>query len=185
MKKNNILFANILLVMLSILFLPGCSLFDKIDDISFDSKLTETLDVVDNSTGQNVAYSEIIVIHATTDSEINKYLDKIKGFSLNKLTYQVVGNSSQQQGITFSGSFSYSAIASSSTTVLATITNLNLDDLSTVHNLPISQSDIKAINNLLKNDKAIKFYLEGFVSETPVSVLVEITLDVTVEADAL
>jgi hypothetical protein len=184
--KNLIQFlASITIVALSILSFPGCSLFDKVDDISFNSSLTEYLEVIDNSTGQNVAYSETIVIDATTDPDVNKYLDKIKGFTLQKLTYQIVGVSNTAPGTLFSGNMSFGAISSGTPSVAVTITNLDVNDLSTVHELTINQSDINTINSLLKTDKAVKFYLTGTLSQTPVNLLIEIIMDVKVDADAL
>ncbi len=185
MKKFIQFPAGVILLGLCLTWLPGCSLFDKADDISFDTVLTEYLDVIDNSSSQNVAYSETIVIDATTDPDINKYLDKIKGIKLNKLTYQIVGVSNTAPGTLFSGSLSFGAIGSSTPTVAITITDLDMNDLATVHQVTISQSDINTINNLLKNDKAVKFYLSGEISQTPVYANIEIVMDVQVDADAL
>ncbi len=175
----------LILVALCLTYLSGCSLFDKIDDITFDATLTEYLEVADESTSQNVAYSEIVVIDATSDPEIEKYIDKIKEIKLKKLTYQIVSVSNTAPGTLFSGNLSLGDISGSSPSVVITITNLDINDLSTVHEVAINQNDINTVNSLLKSDKAVAFYLSGEISQTPVYANIEIVMDVEVDADAL
>lgn len=176
----------VVLVSLTTLF-TSCDLFDKADDIDFDTTLEETIFIAEEGTGTNVAYSETIIIDATSDPDIEEYKDKIKGFTIKKISYQVtnfVGASLS----TFSGTVAFGDAALATSTVSATITNLNLQQASTsgtIYELTFNQTDIDKIAALLLDDKAVKIYLNGTLSQTPASCNVNVVLEVTVKADAL
>jgi hypothetical protein len=51
--------------------------------------------------------------------------------------------------------------------------------------MSINQTDIDKIANLLKDDKAVKLYLDGLLSATPLFTNVRVILEVSVKADAL
>jgi hypothetical protein len=167
--------------------LAGCDLFNDLDDVSFDSTLSENIVVSESSAGTNVANSEIIVLDATSDPDINQYKDKIKGIRVNKISYQVVSFSATDP-VTLSGTMAFGESTTSSPTVVAAITSLNLKEAflnGTVYDLTVPQTDIDKISALLKDDKAVKIYLNSTLSKTPVSFTIELILDVTVEANAL
>ena len=167
--------------------LAGCDLFKDIDDVSFDSTLSENIVVSESNTGTSVANSEIIVLDATTDPDINQYKDKIKGIKINKISYQVVTFSATDP-VTLSGTISFGESTTNSPTVIASVASLNLKEAfvnGTVYELPVQQADIDKISALLKDDKAVKIYLNSVLSKTPVSFTIELIMDVTVEADAL
>lgn len=175
----------LLLGMLTLL--AGCDLFNDLDDVSFDSTLSENIVVSESGTGTNVTNSEIIVLDATIDPDINQYKDKIKGIKINKISYQVVSYSATDP-ISLSGTISFGESTTSSPTVVATVASLNLKEAflnGTVYELPVQQADIDTISALLKDDKAVKIYLNSVLSKTPVAFTIELIMDVTVEADAL
>jgi hypothetical protein len=167
--------------------LAGCDLFNDLGTVSFDSTLSEEIVVSESSTGTNVANSKTIVLDATTDPDINQYKDKIKGIKVNKISYQVVSFSATDPVI-LSGTMAFGESTTSSPTVIAAVTSLNLKEAflnGTVYDLTVPQADIDKISALLKDDKAVKIYLNSTLSKTPVSFTIEIILNVTVEADAL
>lgn len=179
MKNHTLLLAALAFAILS---LASCEL----DDVSFDSTLEENILVIEESEGTNVAYEETIVLDATTDPDINKYKSKIKGFKIRKLSYQIVNYNGQPA--VFNGSLSFGDASQTSPIVLASVTNLDIQqayNLSQVYELSLNQADIDKIAALLKEDKAVKIYLTGTLSQTPVTFEVNVIMDVTVEADAL
>jgi len=175
-------------VVTTIIFLLGsCSLFEDVDDVSFDTTLDETLTVSEPDAGTNVAYEEVLTLDATSDPDISKYKAKIKGFKVNKVSYQII-NYAGDFSTVFNGSLSFGDASSSSASVAATVSNLNVKQAylsGTVYELLINQADIDKIAALLKDDKAVKIYLNGTLSQTPVSFDVNVVMDVTVEANAL
>src|SRR6187551_3382591 len=124
--------------------LAGCDLFNDLDDVSFDSTLSENIVVSESGTGTNVASADIIVLDATTDPDINQYKDKIKGIKVNKISYQVVSFSATDP-VTLSGTMAFGESTASSPTVIAAITSLNLKEAfvnGTVYDLTVPQADI-------------------------------------------
>lgn len=187
MKKHTIkTTTGILLVMITILF-SGCDLLNKADDINFDASLETSISVTEESTGTDVAYNKVVILDATTDGDINKYQNKISGFTIHKISYQIVSFDGTN-GATFSGTLSFGDATQTVPTVAATISNLNLQTAYTsgqLFDLSFSQSDVEKIQSLLKANKAVKIYLNGTLSATPLYCVIEVFLDVTVKADAL
>jgi hypothetical protein len=176
--KTQILRVISLVVMVSFTTLfVACDLLDEVDDIDFDATLEESIDVTEASTGTNVSYTETIILDATADPDIDEYKDKITGFTINKVSYQITSFDGTA-GTTFTGT----------STVSATITNLNLQTAYSsgqIFDLTISQADVDKVAALLKDDKAVKIYLAGVLSKTPLYCTVRIILEVSVKADAL
>ena len=175
-----------LLALITTLF-TACDLFDKADDVSFDATVDERVIVTEENEGTNVSYTKIVTLDATADPDINKYKNKISGFTIKKVSYQIT-NFNGPEDATFSGTLSFGEAAQTTPTVAATITNLNLQEAfnaSQVLELPINQGDIDAIAGMLKDDKAVKLYLDGLLSATPMTCTIKVILDVTVKADAL
>lgn len=176
----------VLLVSFTTLF-ASCDLFEDADDIDFDATLEETITITEESTGTNVAYAETIILDATADPDIDEYKDKITGFTIKKISYQVTSYDGPSL-CTFSGTLAFGDASLATSTVSATITNLNLQQAFTsaqVFDLTFSQGDADKIAALLKDDKAVKIYLNGTLSQTPVFCTVRVIADVSVKADAL
>lgn len=174
------------LALITTLF-TSCDLLDKADDVNFDATVDEIIIVTEENEGSNVSYAKIVTLDATADPDINKYKNKVSGFTVKKVRYQVT-NFIGPVGATFSGTLSFGAASQTTPTVAATISNLNLQQAFSsgqVLELPISQADVDAIAGMLKDDKAVKLYLDGLLSETPMTCSVKVILDVSVKADAL
>lgn len=173
------------LALISTLF-GACSLFDKADDVNFDATLDEVVTVTEPDAGENVAYHQIILLDATTNADIDKYQNKISGFTVKKISYQVVSFTGAAS--TFSGTLSFGDEGTSTPTVVATVSNLNLQQAlasGQIFDLPVNQADIDKISSLLKDDKAVKIYLDGTLSTAPISSNILVIMDVSVKADAL
>lgn len=165
----------------------ACDLLDKADDVSFDATVEETILIAEENEGTNVSYAETITLDATSDPDISKYKSKISGFTIKKISYQVV-TFDGPTGATFSGTISFGDASQATPTVAATVTNLNLQQANSsgqIFELVFNQSDVDKIAAMLKDDKAVKLYLNGFLSATPVYSGIRVILDVSVKADAL
>ena len=174
-------------LIVSSFLISSCDLLDKADDVNFDTTLEETINISEQDAGTNVAYSETITLDATTDPDINEYKNKITGFTVKKVSYQITGYDGPSNA-TFSGTVSFGDASTTTPTVAATISNLNFQTANagqTIFDLPVSQADIDKIGNLLKDDKAVKIYLNGTLSATPLYSNVRVILEVSVKADAL
>ena len=174
------------LALITTLF-SACDLLDKADDVSFDATVDETIIVTEENEGTNVSYNKIVTLDATADPDINKYKNKLSGFTVKKVSYQVT-NFNGPESARFSGTMSFGEASQTTATVAVTVTNLNLQQAfnsGQVLDLPINQADVDAIAGVLKNDKAVKLYLDGLLSATPLTCSIKVILDVSVKADAL
>jgi len=174
-------------LILSALSIASCDLLDKADDVNFDATLEETISITEQDAGTNVAYSETITLDATTDPDINEYKNKITGFTVKKVSYQIISYDGPTNA-TFSGNISFGDASTTTPTVAAAISNLNFQTANaaqTIFDLPINQADIDKIASLLKDDKAVKIYLNGTLSSTPLYATIRVILEVSVKADAL
>lgn len=183
MKKPS-LFGITVLALAAVSF-SGCNKIDEIDDVEFHSDFEQEIAVIDPTPGENRPYSQTITFDATTDPEIDKYKSKIKGFTIEKLSYIINDANNPTSGSRFSGTMGFSASGSASATVLASITNLDLDDNITEHEITLAQADLDKIAGYLRDDKAVKIYLTGVITQTPIDITVTVKIKATVTANAL
>jgi hypothetical protein len=183
--KNHSSFGIALLALASVIF-SGCDKVDDLTDFQFHSSFEESIPVVDASISDTPKdYSHVLTFDATSDSEIQKYKTKIKSFSIDKITYIVDDSENVTKGVKFNGTLGFSASDGGAATVLTTVTNLDLDDHTTIHEITLAQADLDKIAGYLTANKAFKIYLAGKVSKTPINVVVNVKVAVTVVSNAL
>jgi len=170
---------------LTAVFFSGCDKVNDLDDFEFHGDFEESISMVDPATGENRAYSEDITIDATTDSQIEKYKTKIKSFKIDKISYTLDDSENPTKGAKFNGTMGFSDSDGGAATVLTTITNLDLDDHTTVHEITLAEADLQKLTGYLSTSKAMKIYVTGIVSKTPINVIVNVKIEVTVVANAL
>lgn len=167
-------------------FFSGCDKVDDLTDFEFHSDLEESIPVVDENTSDTEkAYSHDILIDASTDTEIQKYQSKIKSFKIDKISYTIDDSENKTKGVKFNGDLGFSASDGGSATILTTITNLDLDDHTTVHEITLAPADLDKIAGYLNTNRTFKVYLNGKVSKTPINIIVNVKTEVTVVAKAL
>jgi hypothetical protein len=175
------------LVLIAVAF-TGCNLFDKANDVTFTTTLDQTFNVDEEAIAENKAYSQQLVVDATTDPQIDKYKNKIKLFTVTKVTYKIT-NFESAVPVTFSnGTLSFSSSDATSADAITTISNVDLQDAyynGTEYELTLSADAITKIQNYLKANKAVKVYLAGTLSQTPVLFDVEVSLNLKVESGVL
>ena len=180
------MFSLVVLGIITTLF-ATCDKIDELDDVDFDAPLEGSINVNAPSAGTNVPYSDVIILDAMTDPDINEYASKIKSFTINSIRYQIISYDGPADAL-FSGTIAFGEAFQSTASVFATIDNFDLQQAYTtgqIFDLTFSPADITTIQNFLLNDKAVNIYLDGSLSETPLYCTIKIYLDVTVKADAL
>lgn len=170
----------------------SCDLFDEVDDVTFKIKIGNTFEVDENfdSEGDPVPYLDggIQVIDATTNSEFNKYKDKINELVIDSVTYSVTDYDPSTPGVLFSngmGSF-YAAAGGASAFASAGITIQDIQgSVGRSYKLNYETSDLQEIATQLKNLHSVGFLVSGTFSQTPVAFNIPVVLHCTITADAL
>lgn len=158
----------------------SCSLFEDLDDVSFDSDVT--LEFYVNETEAipgGATYVDQAVLDITSDPDVAEYADKIKDVKVNKITYRITGLT--ESGITFSNG---SLMTVSNSKVIATLTNLPLTESAT-GDFTVDTDGFSQLSAKLKNLESENILLQGTLSETPIAFKVECIFNVTVTANAL
>ena len=117
---------------------------------------------------------------ATTDSEINRYKDKIKSYSVNSITLQIL-NYVGDDGITLTGTLEFG-------NVIVEINNLDLsalDQSGEEMELNIPMDDLAEVAQELEGGNDVSGSIEGTVSDKPVSFTLKLNFDVSLEAQVL
>jgi hypothetical protein len=160
--------------------LTSCNLFDKADDVKFDSPIEGSLSVNATNVG---SVTENLTLSSASSPEINKYKDKIRKFTVNKVTYTIVDYLGEADCL-FSGSVKTS-IANSATLSLTDVNIKQLNDAGTATELVLPANDLQAIAALLKEDKEVIVTVTGSLTKIPASFKIKFTINATIEADAL
>lgn len=185
MRKKSIITSLSALIIVALL--GSCDLFDKADDVSFSSDLKKSINVNESSSNSDISYSSDFTIDFSSDAEADKYREKVKDVTVNKVTYKI-SNFDGTAGTTFTGDLSFGPASGGSFTVATALTNVDLKAASDSGNefeIPLNQTDINTVTELLKNDKAIKVLVAGTLSQGPVSFILEVKANVKLTADAL
>lgn len=166
----------------------SCSLFDKVDDITFDVELTHTFAVDETAISKNpVTYGDKEVLDAADVSdEFDKYKDKIQSITVTGVTYEVQNHTVGTGVIFTNGKAGFSASTGSTASKVASLAIENIKAAEgQVKNLSYDQAALDELSSLLKNDKKINLYTSGTFSETPVKFNVVFKVKATIVADAL
>lgn len=162
--------------------LSGCDLFDKVDDVTFEGVLPLEFVIDENlESDEPVVYSDAEILNALEDDEIEKYKDKIKSITLNRITYEITdyeapGTVGFSNGSLKIGASNKKLVAVS----VAALTNKPETDLQ-----DFESDAVEIFANALKNDKQVTVMLDGTLSTTPVAFRLKTKFYVTVVAEVL
>ena len=191
MKIFNILFRSALFVAFAFMGSSlSCDLFDKVDEITFKIEIGHTFVIDENfdSQGQSVSYIDAGLIDPNDNDDFEKYKDKIKELTIDKIEYTVTNYDPANPGVIFTngtGSFSTSSGASSAfASADLAIQNIQASQGS-VFTLNYSTSDLQQIATRMKDLQPVYFQVAGTFSTTPVAFSVPVTLYCTIKAEAL
>ena len=160
----------------------SCSLFDKVEDITFEAKLP--LEFLVNETAESlspVTYSKSQTLDAAQNADVAKYKDKIKEIKVNKITYVISDYSASGAVVTFSNGLL--SVASSGKTI-ASATSVNLQSTAEAE-LTADTAGFNELAQLLKADKSETIKLGGTFSRTPVAFKVTAYFHTTITAGVL
>lgn len=167
----------------------SCSLFDKVDDVTFEVEIEHTFVINEglDSQGQPVSYSKTETIDPNSNAEFAKYRDKIKEITVNSVTYTVSDYNSPHD-VTFSnGKGSFISSAGSATAFAdAAITVQNVPgSVGGSFSLNYTIAGLEELAKQIKDIQSVDFQVSGTFSQTPVAFKVPVTINCTIKADAL
>lgn len=168
------------------LTLTSCMLFDKVDDIAFETEMVKEFIINENNKGREVSYKEVAHLDATDNIEVAKLSNKIKSIDVKRITYQITEYTSPGKAVITSAVLSY--LAGTAETQVGKISELNLKEVfnnASVIELPVQEVALKQIADILKSTKKLTFNLSGLLSEAPVKFKVKIMIDVKIVAEAI
>jgi len=178
MKKFQLL--RIIFVLIFCTF-SSCDLLDEATEVTFDTTTPITF-VVDETavSPSGIFYSDTRLLDVGSDPEIEKYSKKIKGFTVNKITYKISG------AMPASASFMNGVIKiASNGSTIATAPGLVSLSNGAETELTTDQNGLKKLTDSLLNTKKEQIKLEGTLSQTPVSFIVVFKFYMTISASAL
>ena len=166
-------------------FIFSCDEVDKLTDISFNVKLMKTLPVSVVSTNE---MTTTIVLDATTDPEIQKYIDNIKGYEITELLFAIENyESSTGEEIYFNGQLGFSKKSQNSPSSSCAVDNLPVTHWAGTGNFDIDKCTtiLTEISAILTTDNAAKIYMIGTFTKAPLSFDLKITTTAKVTASPL
>jgi hypothetical protein len=172
-----------LVLVLAVLFFGKCTLLEQ----DIDGELSTIIGVNESKDDTNIQYSSSSVISADSDEDIKDNLDKIKDWSVSELSYSIM-NFNGDPATTFSGTMGFSRRNGSSATITASVSNLKFSDVSDngkKYKVGLSESDLNTIAGWFNDDQAVKIYLDGVLSDGPVSLDVKVYAKVKIKVKIL
>ncbi|MDN5215410.1 hypothetical protein QQ020_25245 [Fulvivirgaceae bacterium BMA12] len=184
MKKLSRTLIQVTINMILIVCVFGCDLINDAKSIDFDVTLEDDFEI--NATEEDgTEYTQQIVLDATANADVRDNLSKIEKYQINKIEYTISGYSGSPENL-FSGSIQFSDLANNTGQFSAALSNVNLSTAAAAgtQTLPVSENDLRELENILKNSNGLKVFMIGNFSQVPVNFTLNIKLTVKVEADA-
>ena len=179
------LFSKIVFIAIIILQGLACEALKDLASIDFKADFSVAYFVELDANDSELEATESFSL--TDDSEVEKYKEKLEEIELDSVAIKIenlVGGSN----VILNGNLKYSKIAETSGTIFANINNLNISALATSgqeQKLDVEVSEVNNITNLLEQEKEIKIYVSGTVSEVPLVCNIILVFYTTVTAEAL
>jgi hypothetical protein len=170
---------------LLMLFIFSCDEVEKLADIDFPVTLVKSLPVDVTSTDEMTA---TIVLDATTNTEIQKYINNIKGYKVTELLFAIENYSADSQDeIYFDGALGFSKKSEDQASDKCEVSPLNVTHVAGTGDFEISTCTaiVDEISNLLKQDNAVNIYMIGEFTKAPLEFDLKVTATVTVTANPL
>ena len=172
----------ILPVVLSAILLPfsQCTLLEQ----DIDGELSTSVPVNESKQDKNIQYSNSMILSANSDKDIKDNLDKIKDWSVQAISYSIMGYD-DDPSTSFSGSLGFSRRSANAPTITASVSNLifaNVTDNGQKYKVNLSEADLAGIAKMLDADQEIKVYWKGTLSQGPVNCSVKVYAKVKIKA---
>ncbi|MFC2123268.1 hypothetical protein ACFLU5_00535 [Bacteroidota bacterium] len=152
-----------------------CNLFEDLRTVNLTQTFSHTEDI-SISEMDPLTINEEFTVNATSNSKIDQYRDKIKSYTVEKISYQIL-NYVGAPGITMTGTIEFGAVS-------ASISSLDLSD-NTVTDLGFDPADLAEVAQELEDGNDVTGAIVGSVSDTPVDFTLKLIFDVAFEAEVL
>jgi len=152
-----------------------CNLFEDLKTVNLNTSFSHSEEISISDMDPSSINKEFTV-SATSDSEIEKYKDKIQSYTVKKISYQIL-NYVGDPGITMSGTIEFGAVS-------ASINNLDLSD-ETLTDLDLDPSDLAEVAQELEDGNDVSGAIVGSVSEKPVDFTLKLVFEVAFEAEVI
>jgi hypothetical protein len=163
----------------------SCDEASNLADVTFSTELSKTLPVSVVNTDEN---SYMVLLDATSDSEIDTYADKIKSFDINKLYIAIENYSAPDDDeYYFNGTLGFSSKSETSASATCNISPLNITHVENTGQFEINNcNDILAdVSSMLLDENAVKIYLDGSFTKAPFQFDLVVTVELSVTANPL
>ena len=163
----------------------SCDKVDDLPDIDINATLSETLQIVVPNTNE---MSTSTVLDATTNSDVNKHLDKIKKYEITELLFAIENYAAPNEDeIYFNGEIGFSKKTENRASVSCPVSNLPVTNFAGTGDFELSTcSDVlNDISAILTADNAVKVYMTGSYTKAPASFDLKVTVKVKITASPL
>lgn len=163
----------------------SCDSVEKLTEIDFPVTLSQTLPVVVTNTNE---MTTTVVLDATTNSEIAKYLDNIKGYEITELLFAIENyQAPNEDEAYFNGTIGFSKKAENQPTSSCPAENIPITHWAGTGDFEVVKctSVVNEISAILTADNAVKIYVSGIYTKAPLSFDLKITTTVKVTATPL
>lgn len=165
--------------------LSSCDEAQEIADIDFDRTITKSLLVSVSNTNEMTAS---VILDAATDAEISKYVDKIKKYEILEILFAVENyTTTAEEEIYFNGNIGFSKHLENQPTSVCSLSPYNITHVASTGDAQISTCNmiIDEISGLLISNNAVKIYMLGSFTKSPLSFDLKVTIKVKVTASPL
>lgn len=188
MKKTLTIFG----LLLTSAALVTCDALEEADDVTFHAQIEIDFIADEDGTGNDVPYEDVQILDLASNSEIFDHLDRIKGVKIEQITYRILGYDATPHHsavLLNSGTASFGPWDSDVKTVTgnfaAAAAAVNLQTTTTETDLDIDVDQFNEVADMLLDDKKVKMYSEGTLSQTPVAFTVRAKFYFEITANAL
>jgi len=170
------------IALIAMAFLSGCSLIEK----DFDGEVSVHYPVNETDDDSDITYDEIRTLNALDDEDIRDNLEKIQNWTVTKVSYSISGYQGDDDA-TFSGILGFSRNSDMSASISVPVSGLKLSDLNgkAKLDLGLSSSDLSKLASWFEADNALKVYMNGTLSQGPISFYLDVYAGIRIRARIL
>lgn len=174
-------------LMVIMVTLSGCDLFDDVGIVNFSTTLEKTFDINEPVASNGRDYESVVTAALQDNLDVQPYLDKIKSIAITSVSYQITdyegASNVVSTGTVAFGEASGNTPASGQTyAVEENLSQANGDD---PRPLNLNAAQVEELTTWLREQRQAKVYLSGRLSATPARFKVTVFIEMNVEANAL
>jgi hypothetical protein len=176
------------------LLLPAFVILHACDDpkptanTTVDVTLVASLSIDDPTSAVDKTIAVQTEYDATTNADVVKYVENIEGYQVRSIQFEIDGfQSSLSDDVYFNGTIGFGRVDEGTPGITCGVDNLPITNFAGTGPFTLTpcNSTTTTIANALEQDDAVKIYLTGTLSKTPVSCDLRVIMDVQMTATAL